>query len=53
MKAYPKITSNTIITQNPNKKEKAALRSPSEILDEIKALDDESAEILNSLAAIL
>jgi len=39
--------------KNPNKKEEAALRSPYEILEEIKALDKESAEILNSIAAIL
>ena len=39
--------------KNPNKKEEAALRSPNEILDEIKSLDEESAEILNSIAAIL
>lgn len=39
--------------KNPNKKEEAALRSPYEILEEIKALDEESAEILNSIAAIL
>lgn len=39
--------------KNPNKKEEAALRSPNEILEEIKALDKESAEILNSIAAIL
>ena len=35
--------------KNPNKKEEAALRQPQEILEEMKALDEESAEILNSI----
>jgi type I restriction enzyme M protein len=35
--------------KNPNKKEEAALRRPQEILEEMKALDEESAEILNSI----
>jgi len=35
--------------KNPNKKEKAALREPREILDEISMLDEESAEILKSI----
>ena len=35
--------------KNPNKKEEAALRKPSTILEEIKALDDETADILNSI----
>ena len=35
--------------KNPNKKEAAALRPPHEILEEIKALDEESAEILKSI----
>ena len=39
--------------KNPNKKEEVALRTPQMILEEIKALDEESAEILNSIAAIL
>ena len=39
--------------KNPNKKEEAALRSPKEILEEIKALDEESAEILNSILELI
>lgn len=39
--------------KNPNKKEEAALRPPKEILEEIKALDEESAEILNSISELL
>jgi len=39
--------------KNPNKKEEAALRSPQEILDEIKALDEESSEILNSIMELI
>ncbi|MBU1099803.1 MAG: type I restriction-modification system subunit M [Bacteroidetes bacterium] len=35
--------------KNPNKKEETALRQPEEILDAIKALDEESADILNSI----
>ena len=35
--------------KNPNKKEEAALRQPQAILEEMKALDEESAEILNSI----
>lgn len=39
--------------KNPNKKEVVRLRSPHEILKEMKALDEESAEILNSIAHLL
>lgn len=35
--------------KNPNKKEEAALRQLQEILEEMKALDEETAEILNSI----
>ena len=39
--------------KNPNKKEEVSLRSPQEILDEIKALDEESAEILNAISKLI
>jgi len=39
--------------KNPNKKEETALRQPQEILEEMKALDKESAEILNSIRKLL
>jgi type I restriction enzyme M protein len=39
--------------KNPNKKEEAALRSPEKILKEMKKLDEESAEILNSLLELV
>ena len=39
--------------KNPNKKEETALRQPQEILEEMKALDEESAEILNSILELL
>lgn len=39
--------------KNPNKKEEAALRQPQAILEEMKALDDESAEILNSILGLI
>jgi type I restriction enzyme M protein len=39
--------------KNPNKKQEAALRQPQEILEEMKSLDEESAEILNSILEML
>lgn len=39
--------------KNPNKKEEASLRSPQNILKEIKALDKESADILNSILELI
>ncbi|MDF1547867.1 MAG: class I SAM-dependent DNA methyltransferase [Bacteroidales bacterium] len=39
--------------KNPNKKEETALRQPQAILEEMKALDEESAEILNSILGLL
>ena len=39
--------------KNPNKKEETALRQPQEILEEMKALDEESADILNSILELI
>lgn len=39
--------------KNPNKKEAAALREPKEILEEMKVLDEETNDILNSINQIL
>ncbi|MCT7969007.1 type I restriction-modification system subunit M [Laspinema sp. D1] len=39
--------------KNPNKAEETALRDPQEILDEIAALDEESAEILAGIGGML
>ena len=39
--------------KNPNKKEEAALRQPQEILEEMKSLDEESADILNSILELI
>ena len=39
--------------KNPNKKEETALRPPQAILEEMKALDEESAEILNSILELI
>jgi type I restriction enzyme M protein len=39
--------------KNPNKKEEATLRQPQEILEEMKALDEESAQILNSILELI
>jgi type I restriction enzyme M protein len=39
--------------KNPNKAEEPTLRDPSEIIDEIVALDAESAEILAGIRVLL
>jgi len=39
--------------RNPNKKEEAALREPKQILDDMKTLDKESAEILTSILKLI
>jgi type I restriction enzyme M protein len=39
--------------KNPNKKEEAALRQPQEILMAMKALDEENADILNSILELI
>ena len=39
--------------KNPNKKEEAALRQPQDILEEMKALDEETAAILSTLSESL
>jgi type I restriction enzyme M protein len=46
-------TTFDLSVKNPNKKEEATLRQPQEILEEMKALDEESAEILNSILELL
>ena len=46
-------TTFDLSAKNPNKKEETALRQPQEILQEMKALDEESAEILNSIFELL
>ncbi len=39
--------------KNPNKKEEAALREPQEILEEMKTLDEETNDILNSIMEMI
>jgi type I restriction enzyme M protein len=39
--------------KNPNKKGETALRAPQEILEEMRALDEESAEILSSILELI
>jgi type I restriction enzyme M protein len=39
--------------KNPNTPEEAPLRSPSEILDEMKVLDDETREILDMVRGLV
>lgn len=46
-------TTYDLSAKNPNKKEEAPLREPSVILEEIKALDEESADILNSIFELI
>ena len=46
-------TTFDLSVKNPNKKEETALRKPQEILEEMKALDEESAEILNSIIELI
>jgi type I restriction enzyme M protein len=46
-------TTYDLSVKNPNKKEETALREPLEILDEIKALDAESVEILSVIERLL
>jgi type I restriction enzyme M protein len=50
-----KIDTNTydLSAKNPNKKEETSLREPIQILEEMKALDKESAEILNSILKLI
>ncbi len=46
-------TTFDLSAKNPNKKEETALRQPQEILAEMKALDEESADILNSILELI
>lgn len=46
-------TTFDLSAKNPNKKEEITLRQPEEILEEMKALDEESADILNSILELL
>lgn len=46
-------TTFDLSAKNPNKKEEAALRQPQEILEQMKALDEESADILNSIFELI
>lgn len=39
--------------KNPNKKKEVALRQPQEILEEMRAMDEDTAEILNSIFEML
>lgn len=46
-------TTFDLSVKNPNKKEEVALRQPEAILKEMKALDEESAEIINSILELI
>ena len=46
-------TTFDLLVKNPHKKDETALREPGIILDEMKALDEESAEIIKKIKGIL
>jgi type I restriction enzyme M protein len=46
-------TTFDLSVKNPNKKEEVSLRSPKEIIKEMKALDKESADILETIAKLV
>ncbi len=46
-------TTYDLSVKNPHKKDETVLRDPQEILDEIQALDEESAEILNAIRGLV
>ncbi|MFI5138029.1 MAG: N-6 DNA methylase [Sphingobacteriales bacterium] len=46
-------TTFDLSAKNPNKKEAAALRSPKEILEEMKALDEESISIMQNISELV
>jgi type I restriction enzyme M protein len=46
-------TTYDLSVKNPNKKEETALRSPQEIIEEMKKLDKESAEIISGIKGLL
>jgi type I restriction enzyme M protein len=39
--------------KNPNKKDEISVRSPKEIINEMKALDKESSEILDTISGLI
>jgi type I restriction enzyme M protein len=53
--AVKDIDQNTfdLSAKNPNKKEETALRQPQEILEQMKALDEETADILNTILELI
>ena len=46
-------TTYDLSVKNPHKKDETVLRDPQEILDEIQALDEESAEVLNAIRGLV
>jgi type I restriction enzyme M protein len=46
-------SSYDLSVKNPNKKEEAVLRQPQQILEDMKALDEETADILNSIMELI
>ncbi|HRH49805.1 MAG TPA: N-6 DNA methylase [Panacibacter sp.] len=46
-------TTYDLSVKNPNKKEETALREPKQILEEMKTLDEETSDILNSIMEMI
>jgi type I restriction enzyme M protein len=46
-------TTFDLSVKNPHKKDETVLRSPAEILNEIKTLDKENAEILKTIKRLV
>lgn len=46
-------TTFDLSVKNPNKKQEVSLREPKQILEEMRALDEESADILNSILDLI
>jgi type I restriction enzyme M protein len=46
-------TTFDLSVKNPNKKQEVSLREPKQILEEMRALDEESADILNAIMDLI
>ena len=46
-------TTSDLSVKNPNKKDETVLREPKVIIDEIKALDEESAAIMKKIKGLI
>jgi type I restriction enzyme M protein len=53
VRALSEVEGYDLSVKNPHKKEEAALREPTVIIDEMKELDKESAEILKAIRGLV